>query len=435
MNFKISYAVTASDQSSKLEKLLLFLKSAKRDVDEIIIQGIEGKVSEEVKKVAKENEINLFEFDLNKNTESFANNFKNLCSGNYIFLLHEYEMPANETVENLHRILESNIDVDLFLVPRVNIVKDLPEGIKLKSNENQWLNWPDYQHRIIKNNFQLKWEEFNGEVSGASTGVKLPETAEYAIVNVQSFEENRKHVTKSKNVTLCMVVANSDDCLDRFFNWAIPRFEKILIVRSDSEDDTDLILGKYKNKHPEQIEVKYNKIETIAKQKQYCVDASKTEWNLIIDADEVIEDYDWDRLVQYLDHTEIDLCHFPRYNLQVDEENYLPQSYPDYQPRLFNSKVSFSKEPIHETHHAMIGHRKDLAMKNVHLIHWGHIRSESQNLWKSKMRKAFTDNDKCDGEGLENHENWFHERNKVLGFDKKAKPLPEKAFNYIKTKL
>ena len=232
------------------------------------------------------------------------------------------------------------------------------------------------------------------------------------------------------NISLCLVVANSDDCLERFFKWSLPRFEDIIIVKSDSEDGTDSILDEYKKSYPNQIDLRYKKIKNIADQKQYCLDLSKKDWRLIADADEIFEEIDFDFFITKLEEQGIDLGYFPRYNLQVDEEHYQPDGYPDLQPRLIKSNVNFSLDPIHETHHAMVGQQKPAAFDS-HIIHWGHIRSEGQNLWKSNMRKRYANTDLCDGKGLRETDNWFYERNKKLGLDDKAIGLPESVISYI----
>ena len=80
----------------------------------------------------------------------------------------------------------------------------------------------------------------------------------------------------------------------------------------------------------------------------------------------------------------------------------------------------------------MLGFRNQLYFEKIHLIHWGHIRNEMQNLWKSKMRAEFADQDTCDGAGLKAHTNWFHERNDLLGYNDKVSELPPNVCNYIR---
>lgn len=233
----------------------------------------------------------------------------------------------------------------------------------------------------------------------------------------------------NKNLSLCTVVANSEDCLPIFFNWSLPRFEEIILVKSDSTDKTNEILDRYKKKYSSQITLIYKKIVDIASQKQYCIELSTKKYQLVIDADEVCEDIDWDNLVNQLESNNIDLVHLPRYNLQKDIHHYLSTAYPDLQPRLFKSGVRFADDPIYQTHHIMVGASNQIAIKFPHIIHWGHIRNEKQLQWKSNMRRRYADTDLCDGQGLKTHSNWYFERNKEL--DNNIKPLPDNVKNFI----
>lgn len=433
MNFKISYAITASTEHIELERLLRVMLSLKRKDDEIVVQLDKEKHSKEIVAVLKKYKIkkNLFKFT---DSSSFKNNLRKLCKGDYIFHMEAYETPADETIENLDKIIESNIDIDVFVTPTMTLLQDATnedfDNFRLSINQHGFINWPDYQYRISKNKFNIKWDGSLGKIlSGAQTGVQLPETAEYATTRIVPKDKIRQEY--SNNITLCLCVANSEDCLERFFDWSLPRFENILIVESESEDSTSEILQNYKSKHPDQIELHFKKIKDIASQKQHCLNLAQTEWKLIIDADEIVENYNWNAEIDYCEEHGIDLCFLPRYNLQKDESHYLSTAYPDPQPRLINSRTKFSTNPIHQTHHVMEGYRNQKSLDDCHIIHWGHIRSEEQNLWKSNMRKKFAKTDACDGDGLVRSKNWFHERNEALGFNKNIKKLPKKIHQLI----
>ena len=233
-----------------------------------------------------------------------------------------------------------------------------------------------------------------------------------------------------KELSLCLAVANSADCLPRFMSWALPRFEDIIILKSDSDDYTDAMLDRYAADN-ESISLYYQPIRNIAHQKQVCIDYSDKEYKLIIDADEIVQETNWDEVVTYMKDQKINLIHLPRLNLQKDDKHYLPDAYPDYQPRLFDSTVSFNLEPLYETHHVMQGANSQSALQETHIIHWGHIRNEEQMQWKSDMRKQYAKTDRCDGKGLLETKNWYYERNKKLGFDDKALPLSQKIIDYI----
>ena len=234
---------------------------------------------------------------------------------------------------------------------------------------------------------------------------------------------------QSHCVSLCTVVANSEDCLPRYFAWAIPRFSDIVLVRSDSEDRSDALLEEAASRWPDQVRLLDRPIDTIARQKQFCIEQAHNRWRLVIDADETCEIIDWDKVVELLESRGVDLLAIPRYNLQRDDQHFCTSLYPDLQERLLDANVSFSLEPRHETHHRMTGCRH-AGHAGVHILHWGHIRSVEQLAWKSTMRRRFAETDYLEGEQLASIDNWFRVRNKHL--DAEAAPLPPKAATTIR---
>jgi hypothetical protein len=198
MNFNISYAVTACNEHKELNELLSFLKSSKRKEDEIVVQVDKLNCSNDVLEVLESHsEIEYYFFPLNSDFATFKNNLKKICKGDYIFQIDADETPALETVENLHKIIEVNLDIDLFLVPRVNIVQGITdkhlEDWDWEKNDNQWINWPDYQSRIFKNNFNIKWKNAVHEfIDGATTGVKLPATLDYALTHIKDIKRQEQ---------------------------------------------------------------------------------------------------------------------------------------------------------------------------------------------------------------------------------------------------
>ena len=197
MNFKISFAVTACNEHDELNRLLLFLYSHKRECDEIVVQIDDTNHTNEILSVLNKFKLPIHKFPLNNDFSSFKNNLKKICKGNYIFQIDADEIPALETVSNLHNIIESNIDIDLFLVPRINTVQGLTEKHIQKwnwqINQKQWVNWPDYQFRIFKNQFNIKWvNEIHEQIVGAQTGIKLPASPEYALIHEKTIDKQEK---------------------------------------------------------------------------------------------------------------------------------------------------------------------------------------------------------------------------------------------------
>lgn len=198
MNFTITYAITACNEHKELSKLLDHLCKHKRNEDEIVIQLDQDNHTKKILEVVKKHpDCKLVEFPLNKDFASFKNNLKSNCSGDYIFQIDADEIPAVETVENLDKIIAENLDIDLFLVPRINTVSDIDhkhvEKWNWNLNVNGWINWPDYQYRIFKNNFTIKWQnKVHEQIIGANTGTQLPATPEYALIHEKTLKKQVK---------------------------------------------------------------------------------------------------------------------------------------------------------------------------------------------------------------------------------------------------
>ena len=99
-------------------------------------------------------------------------------------------------MENIHAILEMN-DVDVILVPRVNIVKGLTkEHIQRWGwhvNEQGWVNWPDPQWRIYKNVDYIKWEnKVHEKLTGYKTISNLPVDINFSLHHIKTIERQEQ---------------------------------------------------------------------------------------------------------------------------------------------------------------------------------------------------------------------------------------------------
>jgi glycosyltransferase involved in cell wall biosynthesis len=196
VNFKISYAITVCNEHKELKSCLEFISQRKRKQDEIVVQIDSDNHTDKVLKVIKSFNLTINKFKLNNNFAKFKNNLKKICKGDYIFQIDADEIPSEEIVLNLHEIIKSNLDIDLFLVPRINIVKGFtPEDLNefgWTQNSKKWINFPDYQYRIFKNTFYIKWKnKVHEQIVGATSGSKLPPTEEYALMHIKNSDKQR----------------------------------------------------------------------------------------------------------------------------------------------------------------------------------------------------------------------------------------------------
>jgi glycosyltransferase involved in cell wall biosynthesis len=181
----ISYCITACNEHEELSKLLHILKQKINPEDEIVIQVDSVNVTNEVLNIAEQtvlsaSNVKLVKFPLNKDFASFKNNANTYCTKDFIFQIDADEFPDDVLLENIYTIIESNDQVDLFVVPRKNTVEGLTQEHiqkwRWQVNENGLVNWPDYQTRIYKRNRDIRWQRKVHEyISGYKRMSYLPD--------------------------------------------------------------------------------------------------------------------------------------------------------------------------------------------------------------------------------------------------------------------
>lgn len=187
---KISYAITVSDELEEIKTLLDILLIYKRDEDEIVVLLDRTKATEDVMRYfiqhpyCKANNpksktfFNLYEASFARHFAEWKNCLNDSCEGDIIFQIDADEYPSKILIQNIHLLLESNPETDLFYVPRINTVKGIT-----KEHIQKWrwnmdaegrINYPDYQGRIYKKG--LKWSgKVHEQIVGAKTFTYLPE--------------------------------------------------------------------------------------------------------------------------------------------------------------------------------------------------------------------------------------------------------------------
>lgn len=194
---KISYAITVCTEIQEIEKLLPFVVENKRDEDNIVVLFDEKNGSHEVSDF-------LLPYDDNPNIQiwtsrdfdfdfaAWKNKLNSYCDGDYIFQLDADELMGGFLIKNLPEILAVNPTTDLFYVPRVNIVDGITEEHiktwKWRINEKGWINFPDYQGRIYKNN--LFWSgRVHEKITGFSEYSFLPLEERFSIIHRKTIQK------------------------------------------------------------------------------------------------------------------------------------------------------------------------------------------------------------------------------------------------------
>jgi len=202
---KLSYAICVCNESRELDELILFLKTVKDEEDEIVILIDSGKVTDSVRNVlSKYKNILVSERKFTGNFAEHRNYHQALCSGDYIFAIDADEMPREEFIRKLKDTITTS-NMDLLYVPRINIIpgytKEWLSKYEFKINENGWINWPDYQGRVYKNNGIIKWTKgLHETVDGATRVGMFPDEPNHALWHIKNIQRQEDQDTFYKSL-------------------------------------------------------------------------------------------------------------------------------------------------------------------------------------------------------------------------------------------
>lgn len=215
----ISYCVAVHNEHAELNLLLQQLAAHLRENDEVIIQGDQGKVTNEVISVlhnySKDKRFTYIEYPLRKDFATFKNNMVKQAKCDYVFLLDADEFPPTLLLSNLEFILESNQAVDLIYLSRVNVVQGLTnqhikkwkwkvdlaniEGSEFQTvlkdkygittHQISIVNFPDKQGRVWKNHNGIKYvNSVHEQLVGFSTYADMAFELDYSIFHVKGIQ-------------------------------------------------------------------------------------------------------------------------------------------------------------------------------------------------------------------------------------------------------
>ena len=188
---KISYAIPVCNEIVEITKLLNFLEKYIDKEDEVIVLFDTNNGSQSVENYLRAKSVNptffqWYPYHFDGHFANMKNHLKSLCVGDWIFQIDADELPHEFLITNLKEILKLNPTTEMFLVPRVNTVDGLTQEHinkwRWNINEKNWVNWPDYQTRIIQNSPKIKWQnKVHEQIVGISTKGLLPMEEEWCL--------------------------------------------------------------------------------------------------------------------------------------------------------------------------------------------------------------------------------------------------------------
>tara|TARA_R100000030_G_scaffold43737_1_gene33067 strand:+ start:127 stop:771 length:645 start_codon:yes stop_codon:yes gene_type:complete len=195
---KISYGITVHNEAKELELLLGKLLLSIDEEDEVVIcvDGNDKKVRDVIELYSIDSRVIHYDRKLDGNFSDQKNSVIEKSSGDYIFHIDADEYPNKILLQQLKQILEMN-DVDLVWIPRVNTIEGMEEHHIRKwgwrVTENRWVNYPDYQARVFRNDKNIRWTRpLHEYITGCKTYAHLPPNEELSLYHPKTIQKQEQ---------------------------------------------------------------------------------------------------------------------------------------------------------------------------------------------------------------------------------------------------
>jgi hypothetical protein len=201
---KISYAITVCNELVEVQRLLDQLLAEKRPQDSIVVLvdnpgGEDDEMTSTLYQYESHNHdhMTVWRGEFEGHFADWKNRLNGYCTGDYIFQIDADEYLHSDLIKDLPAILETNPDIEVFLVPRVNTVDGLTQEHINKwgwhVNQDGWVNFPDFQWRIYKNSPDIKWiNKVHERLEGFKTYTALPSDPVFALFHPKTIERQEK---------------------------------------------------------------------------------------------------------------------------------------------------------------------------------------------------------------------------------------------------
>lgn len=194
----VSYGITVNDEANELKNLLdVLLPLIDKNDEVIVLQDITNKNKEVTELLGKYDNIIKIEAKLEGDFATFKNRLIEKATCQYLFQIDADEYPTEHFIKTLKPYLKKEKSVEIFYVPRINIVEGITEEyvkqMGWNMNNEGYINFPDYQARIIKNNKKIFWKNKVHEVLyGNKNFTEIPKKYELSLIHKKNFEKQQK---------------------------------------------------------------------------------------------------------------------------------------------------------------------------------------------------------------------------------------------------
>ena len=195
----ITYGITVCDEVYEFKRLVDGLNPYLISGEKIIVLADQNKTDPEIKSYCEYLNIDFHLFDFKRDFASFKNHLLSLVETDYLFQIDADEQIPPTLLLQLRQNIQAN--QDLCYIPRVNIVHNITDqdiqNYNWQLNEKGWIQFPDYQPRLIKKRDGLKWEgKVHEQIVGTQGFMTIPHDVKnvelYSILHVKDIEKQRK---------------------------------------------------------------------------------------------------------------------------------------------------------------------------------------------------------------------------------------------------
>lgn len=192
-------------------------------------------------------------------------------------------------------------------------------------------------------------------------------------------------------ISLCMIVKNEEENLEKCLNAAKKYINEIVIVDTGSNDNTKEIAYKFTNNVYD-----FKWCNDFAKARNFSVSKANNDWILVLDADEIITEFDAESILKFIKNNDKIIGRIKRVNFFEDATG--AKKYKERVNRLFNKNRYIYEGIIHE----QLIHKYDTtySLKNIEISieHIGYTKDVLNRTKKIErniqlLKKAILDKD------------------------------------------
>ena len=192
----ISYCITTHNEGAVYIKPLLerLIKHLQPEDEIVVVDDFSTEESTIAILNEYQSKISLHKNSLNGDFAAHKNFAKSVCTKDYIFFIDADENVHENLLLTIKEILLNNISLEMFFVPRINVVPGLtPDHIQKwgwQVNDKGYINYPDPQTRIVINKPEIMWVgKVHERLEGHTTHSVLPfETEDYCLLHIKDIK-------------------------------------------------------------------------------------------------------------------------------------------------------------------------------------------------------------------------------------------------------